>query len=72
MRCQVCDEILKDWEEVKKDPDTGEYLDTCNQCLSAIGKAVNELENEDVYYHDVDTLLSDSFDVNDFLVDKRD
>jgi hypothetical protein len=34
MRCVICDVLLSDFEATRKHADTGEYLDTCNKCLS--------------------------------------
>lgn len=34
MRCVICDVLLSDFEATRKHADTGDYLDTCNKCLS--------------------------------------
>ena len=34
MKCKICDQLLTDFESVKKDPETKEYLDTCSYCIS--------------------------------------
>ncbi len=36
MRCQACNVALSDAESTRKSATTGEYLDLCNHCLSAI------------------------------------
>lgn len=36
MRCRACDAELTDIESTRKDPQTGEYVDLCGGCLSAI------------------------------------
>jgi len=33
MKCQQCDCILTDYESVRKDPITKQYLDICLECL---------------------------------------
>ena len=32
MRCRACNRELSDYESTRKNPDTGEYEDICNQC----------------------------------------
>jgi hypothetical protein len=41
MRCVCCDKNLNDYESTRKHAFTGEYLDTCNACLSEINDMVN-------------------------------
>lgn len=36
MKCVCCDKTLSDYEATRKHAVTGEYLDTCNGCLSSI------------------------------------
>ena len=40
MRCVCCDKNLNDYESTRKHALTGEYLDTCNACLSEINQTV--------------------------------
>jgi hypothetical protein len=40
MRCVVCNEVLSDYEATRKHAETGEYLDTCSECLSVINEQV--------------------------------
>lgn len=44
MRCRACDCELNDYEVRRKDPETGEFLDTCSGCLVEIRRATKELE----------------------------
>ena len=37
MRCVVCNKNLNDFESTRKHAVTGQYLDTCNDCLDEIG-----------------------------------
>ena len=39
-RCVCCDKNLNDYESTRKHAFTGEYLDTCNACLSEINQMV--------------------------------
>ena len=34
MKCKICDQLLTDYESVRKDTETKEYLDTCSYCLA--------------------------------------
>ena len=40
MRCSVCNRILSDYETTLKHAVTGEYMDTCIDCLSEIAQDV--------------------------------
>ena len=40
MRCSACNKKLSDYETTLKHAVTGEYLDTCLDCLSEIAKEV--------------------------------
>jgi hypothetical protein len=35
-RCVCCNHVLSDYEATLKHGETGEYLDTCTECLSEI------------------------------------
>lgn len=50
MRCKICDQLLNDYESVRKDPETKEYLDTCTYC-QAMSKpnVVDYVEDENKY-----------------------
>lgn len=37
MRCYCCNVNLSNYESTLKHPDTGQYLDTCLQCLPDTG-----------------------------------
>ena len=34
-RCKACDVILNDYELSKTEPETGEFVDLCNRCLTS-------------------------------------
>ena len=53
MRCKICDVVLSDYEVTRKDPTTGEYLDTCGECLSQIRLSLQEFDGEIPYKYDV-------------------
>ena len=40
MRCGVCNKRLSDYESTLKHAETGEYFDTCLDCLSEIAQQV--------------------------------
>lgn len=54
MRCKACDQILEDRELKRKDKQTGEYLDLCDECYVASEEAME----------DFDVILSDSEESN--------
>lgn len=47
MRCSCCDRLLNDFEATRKSKSTGEYLDTCNKCMSLIVEDVRVTERGD-------------------------
>jgi len=50
MRCKICDQLLNEWESVRKDPMTGEYLDTCGYCHTmSKPEVIDKVEEEDGY-----------------------
>lgn len=52
MRCKVCNNVLNDYELTRKDPKSGEFLDTCGECIRSIREALQDFE-ESPYQHDV-------------------
>lgn len=56
MRCKICDSILNDYETTRKDPTSGEYLDTCSYCIGEIRSALQDFEDTPYRY---DLLLDD-------------
>ena len=40
MHCVCCNKVLSDYEATLKHSETGEYLDTCTDCLSEIQSIV--------------------------------
>ena len=53
MRCKICDAILSDYETTRKDPVSGEYLDTCGECLPVVREALQEFDGEIPYKYDI-------------------
>ena len=56
MRCRACDCELNDIESTRKDPNTGEFVDLCGGCLTAIRQAEFE---DDLKISEVVTIVSD-------------
>jgi len=53
MRCKICDQLLNEWETVRKDPETKEYLDTCTHCIvMSRPETIDKMEEEDGYLSD--------------------
>ena len=42
MKCYSCDQILNDYESVRKSFVTGEYMDLCNKCFKGLDIQVFE------------------------------
>ena len=40
MKCVCCNKVLSDYEATMKHGETGEYLDTCMECLGEIQSLV--------------------------------
>ena len=53
MRCVICDTNLNDYELTRKDPQTGDYLDTCSECVRTVKEALQDFE-EKPYKHNVE------------------
>ena len=49
----MCDALLSDYEATRKDPNSGEYLDTCGDCLRAVREALQEFDGEIPYKYDI-------------------
>lgn len=63
MRCTACNKRLSDYESTLKHAETGQYLDTCLDCLSEIAQQVpmpvkgrKDLIQDMVIHEDVDNL----------------
>ena len=59
MRCKACNAELDDFESVRKDFDTGEFFDLCNECWSASRDAELEVEQNSCYTITLDTTEDD-------------
>lgn len=42
MHCQQCDRLLTDEESTRKDDQTGQYLDTCSECMNNLYEDMND------------------------------
>lgn len=55
MKCRICGSLLTDWESVRKDTETGEYLDTCSYCVAmSKPEVITNIEDEDDYFLTLD------------------
>ena len=68
MRCSCCNKRLSDYETTLKHAETGQYLDTCLDCLSDIAhqvpmpvKARKDLIPDMDIHEDVDELTEDEY-----------
>lgn len=46
-RCRCCDVMLNEWELVRKNKRTGEYLDTCSRCQKEVDFYWQDGQNAD-------------------------
>lgn len=42
MKCQTCNAELTDFESTRRDANTFQYLDMCNECIAASGIATQD------------------------------
>ena len=61
MKCRICDQLLNEWESVRKDPETGEYTDICGYC-NAMSKysIIEKMEDEDDYLSNITSSVSNN------------
>jgi len=59
MRCKICDSVLNDYELTRKDPKSGEFLDTCSECVRVIRECLEDFD-EVPYKHDVGVEVDES------------
>lgn len=63
MRCKICNSLLTEYEISRKDPSTGEFLDTCGDCIGSIREALQDFDDTPYRY---DILHDDNeFEEND-------
>ena len=43
-RCKACDVILNEHELKRKDPETGEFIDLCGECLDESNQAMFDFD----------------------------
>ena len=79
MRCTVCNKALSDYESTMKHAMTGQYMDICQACVSAMGVEIPVYDRKDllheadlVDYADVDYLdeYSGDSDYDDIYKDR--
>ena len=61
MRCKCCDQLLNDWESVRKDPETKEYLDTCTYCVKQsrnLDSDIAKSEEEEIIINLIDKVTN--------------
>lgn len=65
MHCSCCDRLLNDFESTRKSKSTGQYLDTCNKCMSMITDDVKVMDRDDFDPYEIpddERVLEASFD----------
>lgn len=59
MRCQICNEVLNDFEATRRIQHTRVYFDLCNPCFKSIDTNLPVAERKDLMTHrDFDDNLS--------------
>lgn len=73
MKCTVCGETLSDYESTLRHAVSKQFLDTCKECLQAIGNVPVQARNDLLAEVDLDVVesLLDGDD-DDFYDDKAD
>ena len=66
MKCYCCNRTLSDFESTLRHAITGEFLDTCNKCLSGMGIPTIGREDLDNFSPDEDEVdIQDSQEYDD-------
>lgn len=54
MRCKACNTLLEDYESLRKDKQTGAFLDLCNECLHTSNQTLFDMteEEDDIILYD--------------------
>ena len=73
MRCQICNEVLTDFEATRRIKDTRVYLDLCNVCFKSIDTHLPIAERKDLmlsrdFDDDLSTEGSDELLYNNYRV----
>jgi hypothetical protein len=68
MKCYCCGKVLSDYEATLKHAETGEYLDTCTECLGEIQALVplSTIDNPSLLHKD-NTMDTEGLDELDSL-----
>ena len=48
IRCKACDIVLNKFESTRKYKDSGEFIDLCNGCYTAVKEDVQAIERYDL------------------------
>ena len=62
-RCKACDTILNEHELKRKDPETDQYLDLCNECLDESNRAIYKFDGV------LDSETGETLDLNELGFD---
>ena len=54
MRCRACDRNLSDFESTRKDHDTGQFVDLCNECISVVNADLSTDDRFDLKHNEDD------------------
>lgn len=71
MKCELCNEGLSDYESTMRHAITKQFVNTCSQCLTAMGDVIplqvrndllseNDMNNVDTLFDDVDDYIEDN------------
>jgi hypothetical protein len=54
MRCRACDRNLSDFESTRKDHNTGQFVDLCNECISVVNADLSTDDRFDLKHNEDD------------------
>ena len=71
MKCELCNANLSDFEATMRHAITKQFVNTCSQCLTAMGDVIplqvrndllseNDMNNVDTLFDDVDDYIEDN------------
>ena len=71
MKCEICNANLSDFEATMRHAITKQFVNTCSQCLTAMGDVIplqvrndllseNDMNNVDTLFDDVDDYIEDN------------
>ena len=62
-RCVACNKNLSDYETTRKNVNTGEYLDMCNECYNEIANDLLVIERPDLANVDMEEWDEERIDI---------